>query len=62
MEGLIDDLDLSNNPNFLSMKRRLSLPFQAHEEFKKADISERQKLYQAICESIWGTEIYAVGV
>lgn len=52
-------LAYQNNPNFLSMKNKLSLPFKAHEEFRKADISDRQKLYQAICESIWGTEIYA---
>lgn len=51
-------LTYQNNPNFLSMRSRLNLPFKAHEEFKKADITERQKLYQAICESIWGTEIY----
>ncbi|OJV36484.1 MAG: hypothetical protein BGO29_03900 [Bacteroidales bacterium 36-12] len=51
-------LTYKNNPNFLSMGARLNLPFQAHEEFKKADITERQKLYRLICESIWGTEIY----
>lgn len=51
-------LTYQNNPNFLSMRSRLNLPFKAHEEFKKADITERLKLYQAICESIWGTEIY----
>ncbi|OQB31011.1 MAG: hypothetical protein BWY08_00762 [Bacteroidetes bacterium ADurb.Bin174] len=50
-------LTYQNNPNFLSMKSKFSLPFKAHGEFKKADISERQRLYQAICESIWGTEI-----
>lgn len=47
-------LTYQNNPNFLSMKNRLNLPFKAHEDFKKADVTERQKLYQAICESIWG--------
>ncbi|MBN3520719.1 DUF262 domain-containing protein [Algoriphagus lutimaris] len=51
-------LTYQNNPNFISMKNKLALPFKAHEEFKKADISDRQKLYQAICESIWGIEIY----
>lgn len=51
-------LTYQNNPNFLSMKNKFSLPFKAHEEFKKADISDRQKLYQAICESIWGIETY----
>lgn len=51
-------LTYKNNPNFLSMKNKFSLPFKAHEEFKKADISDRQKLYQAVCESIWGIENY----
>ncbi|MCB0536310.1 MAG: DUF262 domain-containing protein [Bacteroidetes bacterium] len=48
-----------NNPNFLSMKNRLALPFKSHEAFLKLDITERQNLYQAICESIWGNETYA---
>jgi len=42
-----------NNPNFLQMAQRLALPFRPHPELKKADIEERQKLYQAICERIW---------
>jgi hypothetical protein len=53
-------LNYQNNPNFLSMKSRLNLPFRAHEEFQKADIIERQKLYQSICEVIWGAEINSV--
>lgn len=52
-------LTYQNNPNFLSMKNKLALPFKFHEEFRKADISDRQKLYQAICESIWSTNIFA---
>lgn len=51
-------LTYQNNPNFLSMKNRLALPFKPHEEFRKADISDRQELYEAICESIWGTDIF----
>jgi uncharacterized protein with ParB-like and HNH nuclease domain len=47
-----------NNPNFLTMRNTFSLPFKAHEEFKQVDIIDRQKLYQAICESIWGIETY----
>jgi hypothetical protein len=47
------DLTYQNNPNFLSMKNSLNLPFKAHTDFKKADIMERQLLYQVICESIW---------
>lgn len=52
-------LTYQNNPNFLSMKNKLALPFKSHEEFRKADISDRQKLYQAICKSIWGTNVLA---
>lgn len=51
-------LTYQNNPNFLSMMSKYSLPFKSHEVFKKGDISDRQRLYQAICESIWGPEIY----
>lgn len=52
-------LTYQNNPNFLSMKNKLALPFKPHEDFRKADISDRQKLYKAICESIWNTDIFA---
>jgi len=50
-------LTYQNNPNFLQMAKRLELPFQAHEQFKKADIEVRQKLYRAICERIWVFEM-----
>lgn len=53
-------LTYQNNPNFLSMKNKLALPFKFHEEFRRADISDRQKLYQAICESIWGTKYFCI--
>lgn len=43
-----------NNPNFLGMAKSLDLPFKAHPVFTKTDITERQALYQAICERIWG--------
>lgn len=48
-----------NNPNFLTMKNKLGLPFKSHDAFLKTDIADRQNLYQAICESIWGNETYA---
>lgn len=53
------ELTYQNNPNFLSMKKALDLPFKPHADFKKADIQERQSLYKAICESIWGTKAFA---
>jgi len=42
-----------NNPNFTAMVQRLGLPFQAHPEFKTADLKKRQELYRDICEIIW---------
>lgn len=46
-------LTYKNNPNFQSMCQNTGLPFEPHEEFKKADIIKRQTLYQRICETIW---------
>jgi uncharacterized protein with ParB-like and HNH nuclease domain len=54
----LSPLTYQNNPNFTSMISRLNLPFKPHEKFKKTDILERQKLYQAICETIWNTETF----
>jgi uncharacterized protein with ParB-like and HNH nuclease domain len=45
-----------HNPSFLAYKQRSNLPFQPHEEFKKADLEARQKLYQKIAEEIWSPE------
>lgn len=41
------------NPNFTKAAKALNLPFRAHDEFKKADLDERQALYKMICELIW---------
>lgn len=59
------ELTYQNNPNFLTMKNTLSLPFQPHFEFKKQDIMVRQNLYEKICEAIWSlpdSELIATGV
>jgi len=45
-----------SNPGFLSYIAKSGLPFRAHEHFKKADVIERQKLYQKICEEIWSLD------
>ena len=50
------NLTYQNNPNFLSMKQKLGLPFEAHDTFNKDDIIKRQKLYREICERIWRFE------
>jgi len=47
------ELSYQNNPNFTNWAKAMALPFRAHHEFKKADIVERQMLYQKICEKIW---------
>ena len=41
------------NPGFLAYQERSELPFQLHQEFKKADLDARQRLYQQIAEEIW---------
>lgn len=46
-------LTYENNPNFKKLITEHGLPFKPHETFKKADLEERQALYQAICEKIW---------
>jgi uncharacterized protein with ParB-like and HNH nuclease domain len=42
-----------NNPSFLTFKNHSGLPFKPHPTFKKADLDDRQQLYQLICEEIW---------
>lgn len=42
-----------NNPNFLNMAAKLNLPFKSHQDFKIADMRERQQLYKSICEQLW---------
>ncbi len=44
------------NPGFLAFKNRSQLPFKPYTEFKKADLDDRQKLYQKIAEQIWNPQ------
>lgn len=46
-------LAYENNPNFNRLMSEHGLPFEAHEDFKKADLDARQALYRVICEEIW---------
>ena len=48
------------NPNFLRSSTVQELKFEAHNEFKKADISKRQELIKRICEKIWDTSYYKI--
>ncbi len=45
-----------HNPGFLAYKERSRLLFQPHDEFKKADLDARQRLYQKIAEEIWNLD------
>lgn len=37
-------------------KKNSGLEFQAHSEFKKKDLDERQELYRELCKQIWNPE------
>lgn len=41
------------DPGFAKFVKKSGLPFRPHEEFKKADLDERQKLYGLIAERVW---------
>lgn len=41
------------DPGFKQFIDRSGLPFQPHEQFKKADLDARQVLYQRLAEKIW---------
>jgi uncharacterized protein with ParB-like and HNH nuclease domain len=45
-----------NNPSFLKYAQNSKLPFKSYEHFKSKDITDRQKLYQRICEEIWSLQ------
>ncbi len=42
-----------HNPGFKKLIKESGLPFQPHDEFKKADLDARQALYRAIADRIW---------
>ncbi len=48
------------NPNFLNNPLIQTLQFKPHSNFKKADIEERDKLVQRICEQMWSTDFYKI--
>ena len=41
------------NPSFRQFIAETSLPFKPYNDFKKADLEERQELYKLICEKTW---------
>lgn len=46
------------NPNFLKSEVIQILEFKAHNQFKKHDIEDRQKLVQRICENLWSADYF----
>lgn len=45
-----------HNPGFRRFLDTSGLPFRAHPEYRKADLDERQALYQALAEKIWNPD------
>jgi hypothetical protein len=45
-----------HNPGFLRFVQESGLPFEAHSQFKKADLEKRGLLYQLLGERIWNPE------
>ena len=45
-----------HDPGFRRFREESGLPFRAHAEFKKADLDERQALYQRLAERVWDPE------
>ena len=44
------------NPGFRKFREKTGLPFKPHNQFKRADLMERQELYRQICEQIWSPD------
>jgi hypothetical protein len=42
-----------HNPGFIRFKQESGLAFRSHPPFRKADLDERQQLYQKLAELIW---------
>jgi len=45
-----------HNPGFVRFLEESGLSFKAHPEFKKADLDDRQWLYQKLAEEIWNPD------
>lgn len=41
------------NPGFLQYIATSGQPFQAHKNFNRADLEQRQTLYRSLCEEVW---------
>ena len=45
-----------HNPGFVRFVQESGLPFEAHSQFKKADLDERGVLYRQLAERIWNPD------
>jgi hypothetical protein len=52
----LHDKAYEHNPGFTRFREESGLPFKAHPEFRKAELDERQMLYQRLAEQIWSPE------
>jgi len=48
------------NPNFLNVPEIQKLGFKPHNQFKKSDIEEREKLVKRVCENIWSIDYFII--
>ena len=50
-----------HNPGFKQFIQSSGLPFEGHDEFRKADLDARSALYRALAEKIWNPEDLLAG-
>ena len=53
----LNDEFYSNNPGFLAFVRDSGLPFEAFEQFKKAQVDARQELYRLLAAEVWSPSV-----
>ena len=58
----LNEIFYNRNPNFLNSPTIQELGFKHHNNFKKADITERAELVKRICEKIWSVDFFEVEV
>jgi hypothetical protein len=49
----LHDTTYDHNPGFKRFIQESGLPFRPYAEFKKADLDDRQRLYQKLADQIW---------
>lgn len=51
-----------HNPGFIRFLEKTGLPFEAHPNFKKSDVEQRQRLYQLLAEQVWSPDRLSLDV